>query len=132
MLVAKRPRTVISRGPLFEGTTRRQTLPSDGQEGSAGSSSVMVASARSTSVLRLTLARGVRALATSPRGGGAGNSARAVRDRTRRSLSGDPGAPRSPAWISTERRAGTFRVTPDVGSSEASAPPAPKPSQTLG
>ena len=60
------PSTLIRRGVLFPGTSRRQTLPRLGQDGTAGSSPVIVALARATGIRRFAPAVGVAAPATRP------------------------------------------------------------------
>src|SRR3954451_7153380 len=132
-VAASPPPALISLGPVRAGTTLRQTEPSEGHGGCAGSSSVIVAPDSASRLLVLVLASGVPGPATSPGGGSAGAvSGRSSSETTARSLPAVPAGPRRPTWIRTARPAGTSRLTPDVGSSAAAAPPAPSPSQALG
>ena len=123
---------MITRRPLAPGTKRRQTVPRLGHGGCAGSSAVIVAPASVTRAVRAPRSAGVTLPAVSPVGGRWVGSGRTSRARKARSRSGDWTAPRRPTWNSTGWRAGTCSVTADVGSSVASEPPAPTPSQAFG
>src|SRR3954453_12990245 len=101
-VAASPPPALISLGPVRAGTTFRQTEPSDGHGGCAGSSSVIVAPDSASRLLVLVLASGVPGPATSPSGGSAGAvSGRSSSETTARSLSGVPTGPRRATWIST-------------------------------
>src|SRR3954447_25277630 len=65
-VVAPAPATEIRHGALVPGTSRRQTLPTLGHGGTAGSSPVIVALASGTAIDRRARAVGGRGPATSP------------------------------------------------------------------
>src|SRR2546423_563731 len=88
-LLSVPPPALMSLGPVLVGTILRQTEPSDGQGGCAGSSSVIVAPNSGSRLLVLVLASGVAGPALSPGGGDGGAvSGRSSSETRARSLSG--------------------------------------------
>ena len=95
------PETEIRRGTALPGMSRRHTVPRLGQGGVAASSAVTVAFASGTSVGRFARATGVSGSARSPRTGVKVGIGATRSDRTTRSSSGGPAAPRWPTWTKT-------------------------------